>query len=126
MAFLSLEDVFDAFELLSDDEAIPAELISYFEGTYIGIQRGRGERRRRVEPLFPTEVWNVRERTLNDQPRTNNAIDGFHSELRVSITSMHPNLWKLCAVPQKEALTQTKLLHVRRGDESKKRKNTRL
>ncbi len=43
MAFLPLEDVVDAFELLSDDEAIPAEFISYFEGTYILIQRGRDE-----------------------------------------------------------------------------------
>ncbi len=51
--FLPLEDVVDAFGLLSDDEAIPAEFISYFEGTYIGIQRGKGQRRRRVEPLFP-------------------------------------------------------------------------
>ncbi len=50
MAFLPLEDDVDALKLLSDDEAMPAELISYFEGTYIGIQRGRGERRR-VEPL---------------------------------------------------------------------------
>ncbi len=92
MAFLPLENVVDAFELLSDDEAIPAEFISYVEGTYILIQRGRDERRRRVEPLFPTEMWNVRERTLNDQPRTNNAVEGFHRALRVSITSMHPNL----------------------------------
>ncbi len=59
MTFLPLEDVVDAFELLSDDEAIPAEFISYFEGTYILIQRGRDERRRRVGPLFPTEMWNV-------------------------------------------------------------------
>jgi len=127
LAFLPLEDVVDAFELLSDDEVIPAEFITYFEGAYIGIQRGRGERRRRVEPLFPIEVWNVRERTLNDQPRTNNAVEGFHSALRASITSMHPNLWKLCvALQKKEALTQTKLLQVRRGDELKTKKNTRL
>ncbi len=66
MVFLPLKDVVDAFEVLSDDEAIQAELISYFEFTYIGIQRGRGERRRRVEPLFPIDVLKVRERTLND------------------------------------------------------------
>ncbi len=49
----------------------------------------------------------------NDQPRTNNAVEGFHSALRVSITSIQPNLWKLCAALQKqEALAQTKLLHV--------------
>ncbi len=92
MPLLPLEDVVDGFELPSDDEAIPAEFISYFEGTYILIQRGRDERRRRAEPLFPTEMWNVRERTLNDQPRTNNAVEGFHRAVRVSMTSMHPKL----------------------------------
>ncbi len=38
MACLALEDVGDAFELLSGDEVLPAELISYFEDTHIGIQ----------------------------------------------------------------------------------------
>ncbi len=48
MACLALEDVGDAFELLSGEEALPAELISYFEDTHIGIQQGRGEQRKRV------------------------------------------------------------------------------
>ncbi len=56
LAFLPLEDFVDAFELLSDDKVIPAEFITNFEGTYIGIQRGRGKRRRGVEPSFPIEV----------------------------------------------------------------------
>ncbi len=68
------------------------QLNSYFVGAYIGIQRRRGERRRRVLPLFPIEECNVREHTLNDQPRTNNDVEGFHTALRVSITIMHPNL----------------------------------
>lgn len=31
------------------------------------------------------------ERTLNDQPIINNAVEGFHCALRAFITSMHPN-----------------------------------
>ncbi len=46
----------------------------------------------------------------------NNVVEGFHSALRVFIVSMHPNLWKVYAALQTEDdLTQTKLLHVRRG-----------
>ncbi len=67
--------------------------------------------------------WKVRERTLNDQPRTNNGVEDFHTALAVYIISIHPNLWKLCAALQKEeALTQTKLLPVRRGVGCKKKK----
>ena len=52
LAFLPSWDVVDAFELLSDDEDIPIEFISYFEQTYIGVQSGRGVQRRRAEPNF--------------------------------------------------------------------------
>ena len=52
-----LED--DGFIELSDDVDLPQELVSYFETHYIGGERGRGERRRRVEPTFPIELWNV-------------------------------------------------------------------
>ncbi len=77
LAFLPLEDVLDAFKPLSDDEIIPAAFLTYFEGTYNGIQWGRCERRRRVEPLSPNKVWNGRESTLKDQPRTSNVVGKF-------------------------------------------------
>ncbi len=71
-------------------------------------------------------MWNVRERTLNDQPRTKNTVEGFHSALRVSITNMHPNLWKFCAALQKEeALTQTKQLKRKIQDYKEKTENPR-
>lgn len=66
LAFIQLDDVVDALELLSD-EVILTEFITYFESTYMGIQWESGERGGRVELLFPNEVWNVRDHTLNDQ-----------------------------------------------------------
>ena len=123
LAFLPVLDVADAFELLSDDEDIPIEFVSYFERTYIGVQRGKGIRKRRAEPTFRIEIWNVHNRTKNHEPRTNNPVEGFHSALRASITNAHPNLWVLCtALQAEESLTQTKLAHLRRGDSSQKRK----
>ena len=44
LAFLPTEDVASAFEELIDDYCIATEFISYFEYTYVGIARGRGNR----------------------------------------------------------------------------------
>ena len=52
-------------------------------------------RRRRENPLCPVSFWNVKKRVDEDLPRTNNAVEGFHSALRSSITCKHPNVWKL-------------------------------
>lgn len=94
-AFLPTEVVVSAFGDLSDDEDIPAEFITYSETTYIGMVRGRGLRQRRETRLFPIQLRNARDRLLNDLPRSNNSVEGFHNALRSSITSTHPNLWKL-------------------------------
>jgi len=46
LAFVPVADVISVFELLSDDDEFPQELISYFELNYIGCERGRGVNRR--------------------------------------------------------------------------------
>ena len=123
LAFLPTEDVIEAFENLSDDDDIPDEFITYFETNYIGINRGRGSRQRRSEPLFPIKIWNVRERILANIPRSNNAVEGYHNAIRSSVTSVHPNLWKLCgALAKEEAMAQAKIAHFRRGDSVKRKK----
>ena len=123
LAFLPIEDVVNGFLDLSDDEDIPTEFLVYFETTYIGTVRGRGYRQRRETPQFPIELWNVRERVLNDLPRSNNAVEGFHNALQSSITSTHPNFWKLCnSLKKEEGLCQTKMAHIRRGDSKSKKK----
>ena len=59
----------------------------------------------------------LKKRVDEDLPRTNNALEGFHSALRSSITCKHPNIWKLIAALKKEEeLQQTKIIHVNRGD----------
>ena len=42
LAFVPVADVISVFELLSDDDEFPQELISYFELNYIGCERGKG------------------------------------------------------------------------------------
>ena len=47
----------------------------------------------REHPLYPVSFWNVKKRVDEDFPRTNNAVEGFHSALRSSITCKHPNIY---------------------------------
>ena len=117
LAFLPIDDVSEAFEELTDDDDFPQELVSYFESYYIGGVRGRGQRRRRVEPVFPFQLWNVHARTKNGMPRTNNHIEGFHNVLKASVTNVHPNIWSLItALKNEEALSTTRIAHRNRGE----------
>jgi len=114
LAFLPEEDVIEGFQYLSEDEEIPIEFVSYFELNYIGVMRGR---KRRDSPLYPVSFWNVNKRVTEGLPRTNNAVEGFHSALRSSVTCKHPNIWKfITALKKEEALQETKIIHVKRGD----------
>ena len=68
-------------------------------------------------------MWNVRQSTLLGLPRTNNAVKGFHSCLRSSVTCVHPNFWKFRqAISAEETLVQTNILQAQRGDPPKKKK----
>ncbi|XP_066947085.1 uncharacterized protein [Macrobrachium rosenbergii] len=115
LAFLSVADVEEAYEELTDDDEIPGEFISYFGVNYMGVVRGHGRRRRREPPLFPMELWNVNNRIVNNLPRTNNALEGYHSSLKLGAT--HPNIWRLIKSLENETgLIQTKITHIHRGD----------
>ena len=81
-------DVIKGFEHVSKlDEILFKKfntLIKYFEQNYIGeLKRGRGIGRK--EPRFPHEIWNVYDRCIEDMPRTNNNIEGWHNSLQKTI-----------------------------------------
>ena len=102
LAFLPIQDVVAGFEELVDDDDLPQELIDYFAVNYIGSERGRGQNRRRMVPRFKIADWNVRDRALQDKPRTNNNLEGFHNALQSSVTQTHPNIWCLIKGLKKE------------------------
>lgn len=47
----------------------------YFEDTGIG----RPVQKKRRSPIFSLNIWNVYENVLMKRPRTNNAVEGWHS-----------------------------------------------
>ena len=83
----------DAFEAVSEDFPLDAQaVIDYFEDTYIGRLRPGGHRR---APLFNMELWNMYNQTIDDLPRTNNAVEGWHRSFQANVGAYHPNFWTL-------------------------------
>ena len=76
LAFVPEPDVINALKAASEDFSLDAQaVIDYFEDTYIGRLHPGGHRR---VPLFQLGLWNMYNQTLDDLPRTNNAVEGWH------------------------------------------------
>ena len=92
------------------------ELLTYFANTFInGIYRARENanniRVRQICPRFPPDTWNVHERTLSNEPCTNNFCEGWNSRFTSMVSYNHPSIWKAIKSIQVEANeVSTKLL----------------
>lgn len=104
LAFVHLPDVVRYFEELTENADFPDSALpisNYFEDTYIG----RLQRRRRQPPLFPIDIWNVYDRTLNQQHRTNNAVEGWHRGFQATCGIHFPNIFRFIdAIKRQQAL----------------------
>jgi len=98
LSYIPLPDVIAAFEELSGNS--PPELdpiIDYWEDNYIALRRNR-----RGNPRFPLPIWNVYNRILEDLPRTNNSVEGWHRAFQQSIDCLHSSVYKLIDTFRKE------------------------
>lgn len=76
-----------------------APVLNYYESNWIGqLKRNR---QRRVAK-FPIDVWNCYESVVNDEPRTKNNIEGWHSGFNRRVNSSHVELGKLIDVIKTE------------------------
>lgn len=99
LAFLPSSDVQQGFdELYSTLPPILEPLLDYFEDNYIGRRRPNG----RANPRFAIDLWNMRERTLNNAMRTNNQAEAWHRRFNSVIDCEHPSLWVFIQSLQKE------------------------
>ena len=77
-------------------------ILDYFETNYIGeVHRGR-----RRPPMFPHTLWNIRRRVVNDLPRTNNMLEGWHRQFSQCVMIAHPTVWKLIKALRRDAAIQ--------------------
>ena len=96
LAFVPINLVPDAFNALLDSldagvDQLLADFLIYFEAIWIRVvQRGR-----RRNPTFPIDLWNVKDRAVDDLPRTNNYIEGWHKNFNMRVEISHPSPRKL-------------------------------
>ncbi|KFD49637.1 hypothetical protein M514_09469 [Trichuris suis] len=96
LPFVPVENVAETFDFISEQADVNLDdLIDYVERTYVTGRRGR-------PPIFPPEVWNVYRATLNDQHRTNNAVEGWHNKFQKLMVVHHPSIWKFIEVLKDE------------------------
>ena len=76
LAFVPAAQVLNAYTTLG--QTLPNEMLPIldcFERTYIGRRIGAHRR----APTYSTEFWNVHEKVINDDPRTNNKVEDHHN-----------------------------------------------
>ena len=81
------------FELVADqlleefgDNQQHQEFIEYMENTWIG--------RPRRNSLFPKEMWNSKDITEFNLPRTTNSVESWHRTLQNTFGCLHPNFFR--------------------------------
>lgn len=127
-AFLPVDDVVVGFQAIRELENYDEELdiiFDYFEDNYIGRPLANNRRRnRRRKPKFSISLWNVFSRFQTDLPRTNNAVEGWHTAFQGSLSCSHPTVWLLIeALRREESLQRAKYLGIMSGErQPKKRK----
>ena len=70
-------------------------------------------------------MWNMHERILDDLPRTNNSLEGWHNHMLANVNCYHPIIWKFLQILKREqALNEVKIIQKLAGQEPspKKRK----
>lgn len=96
LAFVPTTDVVEAFELLAEsfpDHDHSAELLSFFEHTYIRGRRLRGRVEAYGQPLYRMELWNQHDAGAAGIARTTNSVEGWHHGLQSLFHCHHPNMW---------------------------------
>ena len=102
LAFVPVPTVTEAFDLLCDNDIFPHEaqdVVDYFEDTWIGRPNRRNGRR---PPIFRHGIWNMYSRVLDNLPKTNNSVEGWHRRFETEVGAHHPNIWRFIKCLQKE------------------------
>ncbi|KAL4126086.1 hypothetical protein QTP88_010315 [Uroleucon formosanum] len=71
------------------DKIVP--LLEWFEKYYIGRKNCRKVGCR--SPQFPPEIWNLYQRVLANQNRTNNLVEAANRRLNVQMAVTNPTIW---------------------------------
>lgn len=93
LAFVPIADLDEYIDALAND--LPVELqplLNWFEDSYVGRLNRRGNGRR--PPMFHPTMWNLYQRTIDGEDRTNNHAEAANRRLRSELGMHHPTIWK--------------------------------
>eukprot|EP00102_Acyrthosiphon_pisum_P026403 XP_016663613.1 PREDICTED: uncharacterized protein LOC107884958 [Acyrthosiphon pisum] len=88
LAFLPLHKIHEGMNFLKT--VVPPEadeLLEYFDctyvtGTYKKVGSGECIKLRRIKAMYPPEIWNVHESTLNGEHHTNNMCESWNNRFK--------------------------------------------
>ncbi|KAI1701881.1 hypothetical protein DdX_15828 [Ditylenchus destructor] len=93
LSFVRLNDVKQyaatLFETLPD---CLDQVGSWFEHNYIGAEVRRGGRMVQIQPRFPHQLWNVHQRTIDGQHRTNNYAEAGNRRIQSEMGMETPTM----------------------------------
>ncbi|KAL3114992.1 hypothetical protein niasHT_013649 [Heterodera trifolii] len=98
IAFVPVGDLTEAVNALDVEFRNLPEMqpmLDWLMNNYTGRPRADGSR---TEPRFKPEAWNVYERTLSNDDRTNNFAESAHKRLQWHFNCRHPTLWNFIDV----------------------------
>ncbi|KAB0800521.1 hypothetical protein PPYR_06261, partial [Photinus pyralis] len=93
VAFVPLEHI-DAviLELDNFSHADLRPLLNWFEDNYMGRPNRREDGQE--APIFPISMWNLYNRVLNNEDRTNNHPEEINRMLKSQLGIQHPTIWQ--------------------------------
>ena len=96
LAFVTPQQIPDAFESLANelienfgDDEMNNSFLEYFMKTWVG------RRVPRRNPLYPIDMWNCQDISLEGLPRTTNSVESWHHAFASIFSSHHPNPYKV-------------------------------
>lgn len=114
LAFVRKEDVVTVFEALIDseffqeNENVLLPLVSYVEDVWIGRLDRRGGRK---QPRFSHDVWNLYSSVTEGLPRTNNAVEGWHTGFSTMIAASHASIFSFIEALKKDEVLSRQRQH---------------
>lgn len=118
LAFCPSNDVINLFndlcDSLDEDTSILLnEFLAYFERVWLGEPIRRRSRR---NPIYSVSIWSVYHRTINDLPRTNNSVEGWHNAFQKIVGVSHPSRCKLVSkIRKQQSQVELTIIHALSG-----------
>ena len=125
LAFVHPFDVYELFDrvaLLLPPTPEAAELLDYFQRTYVGRTLLSGYY---SEPTFPIALWNYHLDTPFGMPRTTNVVEAWHRSFNATVGCHHPTIWKfIAALKREQGLVEVRQARFIAGNAPTKRKRS--